>query len=268
LQAASASVRAGTELPPPARKNLDLAASIVAYTLPPLWEPEAMESASVVHLEEARKTYRLGRVEVPALRGVTVAVRPQSFTVIAGPSGCGKTTLLNLVGCIDRPDGGEVTVCGEPVTTWDDHRLADFRARTIGFVFQSFNLIPVLSAYENVEYPLRLLGVGARERRSRTLAMLESVGLAEQQGRRPNELSGGQRQRVAIARALVKQPVLVLADEPTANLDQRTGQAIIALMRTLQEQCRTTLIFSSHDPHLIGQADEVVRLCDGAVVDV
>jgi putative ABC transport system ATP-binding protein len=185
--------------------------------------------------------------------------------MVVGPSGSGKTTLLNLVGCLDAPSSGAVEVCGVDVGAFADDALADFRAANVGFVFQSFNLIPVLSAYENVEYPLLLLDLPERERRERTLEMLEAVGLSAQAGRRPDELSGGQRQRVAIARALVKKPALVLADEPTANLDSATGRGIVELMRRIQAEAATTFVFSTHDPHLISEADEVFTLRDGAL---
>src|SRR5580704_12132746 len=192
-------------------------------------------TSAVVRLDRIARAYHVGSVTIPAVRDVSLAIRPKAFTVIVGPSGSGKTTLLNMIGCIDVPDTGRVEIRGEDVLLLSDNALADFRARTIGYVFQAFNLIPVLSAFENVEYPLLLLNVPAAERKRRTMAMLEAVGLETQAKQRPNELSGGQKQRVAIARALVKQPALVLADEPTANLDSVTGTAIIALMRQMQE---------------------------------
>jgi putative ABC transport system ATP-binding protein len=171
------------------------------------------------------------------------------------------------MGCIDAPSAGAVEVCGQNIAELSDNATSEFRARNIGFIFQSFSLVPVLSAYENVEYPLLLIGTPAAERRERTLAMLQAVGLAEQAGQRPNELSGGQRQRVAIARALVKGPQLVLADEPTANLDSITGASIIELMRRVQAQSRTTFIFATHDPQLISHADELFAIRDGKLVE-
>jgi putative ABC transport system ATP-binding protein len=186
--------------------------------------------------------------------------------MIVGPSGSGKTTLLNLIGCIDAPSRGTVEICGQAIGRLRDNAVSDFRARHIGFIFQGFNLVPVLSAYENVEYPLLLVGTPAAERRTRTLAMLEAVGLAAQARQRPNELSGGQKQRVAIARALVKQPDIVLADEPTANLDSQTGASIIELMRGIQHELRTTFIFSTHDPQLISHAEETFTIRDGELV--
>jgi len=226
------------------------------------------ESATipVVRLEHIARAYRTGSVTIPAIKDISLEIAPRVFSVIIGPSGSGKTTLLNMIGCIDVPDTGRVEIRGEDVLRLSDNALADFRARTIGYVFQSFNLIPVLSAFENVEYPLLLLNVPADERRRRTLAMLEAVGLAEQANQRPNELSGGQKQRVAIARALVKEPALVLADEPTANLDSVTGQAITTLMRQMQERSHTSFIFCTHDPRLMAEADQTFSIRDGMLV--
>jgi putative ABC transport system ATP-binding protein len=198
---------------------------------------------------------------------VSLDVHRGEFISIAGPSGSGKTTLLNLIGCIDSPSSGTVEVCGEEIAALSDDALSDFRARNIGFIFQTFSLVPVLSAYENVEYPLLLVGMPQAERRRRTLAMLEAVGLTGQAHQRPNELSGGQRQRVAIARALVKEPQVVLADEPTANLDSATGASIIDLMRRVQVQSRTTFIFATHDPQLMSHADETFVIRDGELVE-
>jgi putative ABC transport system ATP-binding protein len=220
----------------------------------------------VVRLRDVKKVYRTGSVEVAALKGISLDIPRHRFSMIVGPSGSGKTTLLNLIGCIDAPSAGGVEVCGEATGRLGDNALSDFRARNIGFIFQGFSLIPVLSAYENVEYPLLLVGTPAAERRRRTLAMLEAVELAGQQKQRPNELSGGQKQRVAIARALVKHPEIVLADEPTANLDTGTGAQIIALMHKVQAEFATTFIFSTHDPQLISHADETFTIRDGALV--
>jgi putative ABC transport system ATP-binding protein len=186
--------------------------------------------------------------------------------MIVGPSGSGKTTLLNLIGCIDSPSSGTVEISGQNVGGLSDNAISDFRARKVGFIFQSFSLIPVLTAYENVEYPLLLVGTPPRKRRETTLALLEAVGLTGQRKQRPNELSGGQKQRVAIARALVKEPEIVLADEPTANLDSETGATIIELMRRMQAEVKTTFIFSTHDPHLMSHADETFTIRDGLLV--
>jgi putative ABC transport system ATP-binding protein len=217
-------------------------------------------------LRGVAKTYASGAVAVTALKGITLDIPRHRFTMVIGPSGSGKTTLLNLIGCIDAPSAGGVEVCGQDMGKLGDNALSDFRARNIGFIFQGFSLVPVLSAYENVEYPLLLVGTAAAERRQRTLAMLEAVGLAQQRRQKPNELSGGQKQRVAIARALVKHPEVVLADEPTANLDSRTGAAIIELMHKVQAEFATTFIFSTHDPQLISHADETFSLRDGELV--
>jgi putative ABC transport system ATP-binding protein len=221
---------------------------------------------AVVRLGDVTKTYQAGAVEVKALRGINLNIPPQRFTMIVGPSGSGKTTLLNLIGCIDSPSSGTVEISGQNVGGLSDNAISDFRARKVGFIFQSFSLIPVLTAYENVEYPLLLVGTPPRKRRETTLALLEAVGLTGQRKQRPNELSGGQKQRVAIARALVKEPEIVLADEPTANLDSETGATIIDLMRRMQAEVKTTFIFSTHDPHLMSHADETFTIRDGLLV--
>src|SRR5689334_13973717 len=228
--------------------------------------PEARTDSPAVRLRDVAKTYRTGEVEVPALRGISLDIPYHRFSMVIGASGSGKSTLLNLIGCIDAPTGGTVEVCGEKVARLDDDGLSDFRAKNIGFIFQTFSLIPVLSAYENVEYPLVLVGTPEAERRRRTTALLEAVGLAGHAHRRPNELSGGQRQRVAIARALVKAPQVVLADEPTANLDSATGASIIELMRRVQAESRTTFVFATHDPQLMLHADETFVIRDGLPV--
>ena len=220
-----------------------------------------------VRLRDVAKTYRAGQVDVPALRGISLDIPYHRFSMVVGASGSGKSTLLNLIGCIDAPTRGTVEVCGQAVADLDDDRLADFRARNIGFIFQTFSLVPVLSAYENVEYPLALVGTPQAERRRRTEELLEAVGLSPLARRRPNELSGGQRQRVAIARALVKAPQIVLADEPTANLDSETGAAIIELMHRVQARSRTTFVFATHDPQLMSQADEIFAIRDGTLVE-
>ena len=222
---------------------------------------------AAVRLRDVSKCYRTGQVEVPALRGITFDIPYHRFSMVVGASGSGKSTLLNLIGCIDAPTRGSVQVCGKNVDALDDDALADFRAENIGFIFQTFSLVPVLSAYENVEYPLVLVGLPEAERRRRTHELLEAVGLSAHAKRRPNELSGGQRQRVAIARALVKAPQVVLADEPTANLDSETGASIVDLMRRVQAQSRTTFVFATHDPHLMSQADETFVIRDGTLIE-
>jgi putative ABC transport system ATP-binding protein len=230
-------------------------------------EQKASRAAAAVRLHQVAKTYSAGATEVVALKDINLEIPFHRFSTVIGASGSGKTTLLNLVGCIDKPSRGSVEVCGEDIAALGDDAVADFRARNIGFIFQNFSLVPVLSAYENVEYPLLLVGMPSTERRKRTTAMLDAVGLSAQARQLPNELSGGQKQRVAIARALVKGPQVVLADEPTANLDSATGASIIALMRKVQEESRTTFIFASHDPQLISNADEIFAIRDGQIVE-
>lgn len=223
---------------------------------------------SSIILKQVGKTYHLGTVAVAALAEINLEIRDNCFTVISGASGSGKTTLLNMIGCIDRPDSGEIILAGRSVSTMSDNELSDFRVRHLGFIFQNFNLLPVLSAYENVEYPLLLAGTPARPRKDRVMALLDAVGLANRAGNRPGELSGGQRQRVAIARALATSPQLVLADEPTANLDSETGAAIIALMRKMQQEHKVSFVFSSHDPKVLAEADDAVFLRDGRITGI
>jgi putative ABC transport system ATP-binding protein len=223
-------------------------------------------STPAVTLNHVVKSYRVGTVDVPAVKDVTLSIPRECFAVLIGPSGSGKTTVLNLIGCIDAPQTGSVVVDEQDVLTLSDNALSDFRARHIGFIFQNFSLIPVLSVYENVEYPLLLLGINKRQRYERTMAMLDAVGLSDHRNKRPNQLSGGQKQRVAIGRALVKEPALVLADEPTANLDSATGASIISLMRDMQRQMSTTFVFSTHDPQVMSHADETFSIRDGLLV--
>ena len=215
---------------------------------------------------EVEKTYQVGAVEVPAVRGVSLEIQEGDFMAIAGPSGSGKTTLLNLLGALDTPTAGTIEV-GELRTEGMNRReLADFRNTNLGFIFQTFNLIPVLTVRENVEFPLQLQGLAdATERRERVLALLEVVGLGSMVDRRPAELSGGQQQRVAIARALIKEPRLVLADEPTANLDSGTSTEIIMLMQEMNARIGSTFVFSTHDPLVMDHALRLVRLRDGKV---
>lgn len=219
----------------------------------------------MVILRQVAKTYRLDTVAVPALRDINLEIRANCFTVISGPSGSGKTTLLNLIGCIDQPDHGDITIANETVGQLSDNTLSDFRARNFGFIFQNFNLLSVLTAYENVEYPLRLARTPAATRDKRVRKLLDSVGLGNHGHHRPGELSGGQRQRVAIARALATAPKLLLADEPTANLDSVTGAAIIDLMRQLQREHQISFVFSSHDPQVLAEADDAVMIRDGRI---
>ena len=221
-----------------------------------------------ISLRNVSKTYPLDAVDVPALTDIDLDIHPDRFTVLAGPSGSGKTTLLNLIGCIDRPDTGELIVAGQRVGLLDDDALSDFRARHIGFIFQNFNLLPVLTAYENVEYPLLLAKTAPVLRRQRVSALLEAVGLSDKARHLPGQLSGGQRQRVAIARALATSPQLVLADEPTANLDSHTGAEIIELMRSMQREHKVSFVFSSHDPRVLAEADDAVMIRDGRIVGI
>ena len=216
----------------------------------------------VVSVKDVSKTYRLGSQTVTALAEVSLTVGAGEFMAVAGPSGSGKTTLLNLIGCLDVPTSGEIAIDGEPITRLTAGRRADLRARKLGFIFQTFNLIPVLTAWENVEYPL-LIHRRRGDTASRVHQALEQVGLGERARHRPSELSGGQQQRVAIARALVGEPSLVLADEPTANLDSATGREIVDLMRRLNRERGTTFVFSTHDPRIMSAADRVVEISDG-----
>jgi len=229
----------------------------------PVREPQRL----AVRVENLSKDYALGGERVVALANVSLNIEKGVFLALAGPSGSGKSTLLNMIGCIDTPSQGRVLIHGRDVSGRTPDELAGLRARTIGFVFQTFNLFPVLTAYENVEYPLHHLDeVGRRERRERVRHFLDVVGLADYARHRPNQLSGGQRQRVAIARALVALPEIVLADEPTANLDHRTGRNILRLMRRINRETKVTFIFSTHDPQVIRMADRLVDLEDGQIV--
>ncbi|MBY0470400.1 ABC transporter ATP-binding protein [bacterium] len=220
-----------------------------------------------IELNAVTKDYKLGKVVVPALKGVHMQVSSGEFTVIAGPSGSGKTTLLNLIGCMDTPTKGVVKVAGQETGKLKETELTDLRLHKIGFIFQSFNLISVLDVFDNVEFPLLLMkSLSKQERRERVLNYVEKVGLSGHLKHRPNELSGGQRQRVAIARALVTKPEIILADEPTANLDSKTGQTIIDLMKEINKTDQTTFLFSTHDHQIMEQARRVIRLQDGTVV--
>lgn len=221
---------------------------------------------SVANMTNVVKNYKVGKIEVPALRGITVSIEEGEFTSIAGPSGSGKTTMLNLFGCLDKPTGGTVFIGDKNIGRLSSNQLADVRNHNLGFIFQTFNLIPVLSAFENVEFPLILLKKGsAKERKEKVMKMLEDVGIGDLAKRKPNEMSGGQMQRVAIARALVKGPKIVLADEPTANLDSVTGEGILKLMREMNERTKTTFIFSTHDKMVMDYAKRLVRVHDGKI---
>jgi len=221
----------------------------------------------LIHTQDLVKEYALGKVTVPALRNISLDMERGEFATICGPSGSGKTTLLNLLGFIDSPSSGKVYFEGAEITYNGLSKLHRLRLEKIGFIFQAFNLIPVLSAYENVEYPLLLTKKTARERRALVENILREVKLWDWRKHKPNELSGGQRQRVAIARALVNNPGLVLADEPTANIDSATAAELLDLMRTLNEEDHVTFLFSTHDPTVVGYAKRIIRLHDGSIVE-
>jgi putative ABC transport system ATP-binding protein len=211
------------------------------------------------------RNYRLGASTVPALRGVTITIRAGEFVALQGPSGSGKTTLLNLLGLLDRPDEGTIRIQGTEGESLSENARSDLRRDRFGFVFQTFNLIPVLSAEENVAYPMVIAGVEPGERRERARELLAAVGLADKHGVRPDLLSGGQRQRVAVARALANRPAIVFADEPTANLDSRTAEEILDLMRRINEESSVAFLFATHDPRVVARAKRVVLLHDGRV---
>jgi putative ABC transport system ATP-binding protein len=212
------------------------------------------------------KDYQVGDVVVQALQGVAFEIEPASFVSFVGPSGSGKTTLLNLIGCLDKPSAGTLTVAETDIARLDRKESAAFRGRHLGFIFQDFNLIPVLTVHENIEYPLLMVqNVPTAERMSRITRLLAAVGMADQAGKYPDQISGGQKQRVAIARALVTNPELVLADEPTANLDSATAYAVIELMKKMRDDLGTTFIFSTHDTKIVGEAEVIFRLEDGCL---
>jgi putative ABC transport system ATP-binding protein len=221
---------------------------------------------ALIEVHQVVKHYALGKTTVQALNGVSLAVEAGEFLAIAGPSGSGKSTLLNCIGCIEAPTCGIVRVDEQEVQHLSANERADLRARKLGFIFQTFNLLPVLTAIENVEYPLLLQAIPAHERQARASKALQQVGLESFARHRPMELSGGQRQRVAIARAIVTYPRIVLADEPTANLDHRTGDEILDLMQQINRSSQTTFVFSTHDPKVMQRASRIVHLLDGQIV--
>lgn len=220
---------------------------------------------SIVELKDIHRTYKDGHVAVHALRGVNLSIEEGEFIAIAGPSGSGKTTMLNIMGGLDRADSGTVTVDGNRLEDMSQSELAEMRLKRVGFIFQAYNLIPVLSALENVEYVMLLQGIPAKERKKRSLAILEEVGLEGLHDRRPTELSGGQQQRVAVARAVVSNPAIVLADEPTANLDSEMGEGLLHMMSRMNEIRGITFIFSTHDRMVMEHARRLVRIRDGKV---
>jgi len=224
---------------------------------------------AIIEVRDVRKVYPLGKVEVQAVKGVTFSIEKGDFISIAGPSGSGKSTILNMIGLIDKPTAGEVFIDGKATSGLSDKELTRFRHEVLGFIFQSFNLIPVLNVWENIEFPL-LLGktkITASEKTAWIDWLIAEVGLTEWKTHKPNELSGGQRQRVAIARALVTKPQIVLADEPTANLDSTTGEQIIELMKKINRELDTTFIFSTHDAKIVDVADHIIRLRDGQITE-
>jgi putative ABC transport system ATP-binding protein len=221
----------------------------------------------IVECENVVKTYQQGKVSVPALRGVNLFIEKGGFVSLAGPSGSGKTTVLNIIGGLDTPDTGRIIVDGNNYNDMNASQMAGLRLRQIGFVFQSYNLIPVLSALENVEYVMLLQGVHTEERKDRAMAVLDEVGLEEMYNRRPAELSGGQQQRVAVARAIVSGPAIVLADEPTANLDSKTGKNLMEIMERMNEEKGITFVFSTHDKMVMECAKKLIHIKDGMVTD-
>jgi putative ABC transport system ATP-binding protein len=223
---------------------------------------------SLVAASELTKTYRAGDVDVPAVRGVDFSIEPGAFVAFVGPSGSGKSTLLNMIGGLDKPSGGRLMVLDTDIAALDRRAAAVFRGSNLGFIFQDFNLIPVLTAYENIEYPLLMVqDWDEAKRRARVTELLEAVGMADQAGKRPDQLSGGQKQRVAVARALATRPKLVLADEPTANLDHDTAYRILDLMKKMRDEFGTTFVFSTHDPKIMGAAEITFALEDGRLVN-
>jgi putative ABC transport system ATP-binding protein len=221
----------------------------------------------VIQLQEVTRVYRIGEVETRALRGVSLKLESGEFAAIVGPSGSGKTTMLQLMGCLDRPTTGHVIVRGQDITQLNTNKRADLRKGTIGFVFQFFALIPGLTAYENIELPLLLTGEKASERRERVKELLQAVGLSDRARHRPDQMSGGEQQRVAVARALATHPLLVLADEPTANLDTENGRQVMEIMQRLNKETGTTFVFATHDPRVFGYARRTIELRDGKVVN-
>ncbi len=224
-----------------------------------------MSTMDIIRVVDVHKIYRLGSIEIHALRGVSFSVKKGEFLCIMGPSGSGKTTLLNIIGALDRPSKGSVIVDGRDITKLGERELTEFRLRKVGFVFQFYNLIPVLTALENVELPMALAGIPRRERRERARYLLRLVGLEDRMNHRPDELSGGEQQRVAIARALANSPSIILADEPTGDLDSETSMRVLKVFRSVSKEEKVTLIVATHDPLVAGYADRILYLRDGKI---
>lgn len=222
---------------------------------------------AIIEAENVTKIYQIGEVETRALNGVTMEIEQGEFAALVGPSGSGKTTMLQLMGCLDKPNSGIIKINGQDVSQYKANKRAEIRREMIGFIFQFFALVPVLSAYENVELPLLLNNVSEKERKERVNSLLESVGLSDRAKHRPDQLSGGQQQRVAIARALAPNPIVVLADEPTANLDTENGTQAMDIMKKLNEDTGTAFVFATHDPRVMSYATRVLKMVDGRLVD-
>ena len=224
-----------------------------------------MTESAIIEVEDVTRLYQQGNVEVAALRGLSLQIKTGEFTALCGPSGSGKTTLLNLIGALDQPTGGRVIIEGQDLNSMNRQELSYLRRDRIGFVFQSYNLIPVLSAYENAELVLSVQGASQTERKEKVMALLKAVGLEDLEDRRPSELSGGQQQRVAIARALASDPAVILADEPTANVDSETAELLLDLMQELNQSHAATFVFSTHDPRVMQLAKRLVQMVDGQI---
>lgn len=221
----------------------------------------------MIRASHINKTYKVGELDLEVIKDLSLEINEGEFISLVGPSGSGKSTVLNMLGCLDTPTSGEITIDATVITKLNRSQMADFRGNNIGFIFQSFNLIPVLSVYENIEYPLIMIqNLPPQERHERVMKLLEAVGMAEQKDKTPEQISGGQMQRVAIARALVTNPKIVFADEPTANLDTKTAHMIIELMKNMQREFQTTFIFATHDEKIVSNVDRIVTIVDGVII--
>jgi putative ABC transport system ATP-binding protein len=221
----------------------------------------------MIHASNLKKVYKVGELDLEVIKDFSLSIKEGEFISLVGPSGSGKSTVLNMLGCLDTPSSGEIVIDGTTVTGLSRTKMADFRGENIGFIFQSFNLIPVLSVYENIEYPLIMIqNLPEEERQKRVLKLLEAVGMLEQKDKTPDKISGGQMQRVAIARALVTNPKIIFADEPTANLDTKTAHMIIELMKKIQREYKTTFVFATHDEKIVSNVDRLITIVDGVIV--